>query len=287
MEVLGKIRSEYGNLSKANRKLADYFLHSSRHVIGQTAQEIGEAADVSPASVVRFVKKIGYSGLDELKVQLAAEFGAAGMEEKVDPIISKDDSLEMLCTKMKALMEETTIDVFDTLDTDQLETAIHLVRKSQTVYLLGIGSSALPAYDLFHKLNRAGRKAFFTADLHISLETLTSATTEDVAICFSYSGHTKEIVLAMEYASKAKIPLILVTRNNSQKVQELADALLLVPSNEHLLRVGAISSLFSSLMVATTLYLGVIQADIEDGIEERMILTKDIISPLKDEKLWK
>lgn len=139
MDVLGKIRLEYSELSKANKRLADYFLQNSDQIIGHTAQEIGEAAGVSPASVIRFVKKIGYAGLDEVKVQLAAEYGTATVDKKVDPIVSKTDTLDDLCLKVKTLIDETTTDVFDLTDMPNLERGIELIRKAQTIYLFEIG----------------------------------------------------------------------------------------------------------------------------------------------------
>lgn len=283
MEVLSKIRKEYEKLSKANRKIADYFLHHSDRVIKQTALEIGEASGVSPATVVRFVKKIGFNGLDELKVQLASEKAAKGNDQEIDPIISSGDSIELLCSKVESLMKETTSDVFTTLDKEVLENAIAAIKKAKTVFLFGIGSSSLTAYDLFHKFNRAGKRANFVFDVHIGIEMLSYATPEDVVIAISYSGQTKEVILACEYARQKNVHLIVITRNNGSRIKELADEALIVPGNEHLLRVGAISSMYSSMIVGTALYLGVIQDQIENKIEQNMITTKNWISPLKEE----
>lgn len=284
MEVLPKIRKEYADLSKANKKIADYFLQHASEVIRQTASEISKAAGVSPASVVRFVKKIGFSGLDEIKVQLAADQAFAGKNSVIDPIVSSEDSLEELCGKVETLMKETAEDVFSTVDKALLSKAISHVKTAGTIYLFGIGASSLVAYDLFHKFNRAGKRASYVFDVHIGLEMLSYATQEDVVIAVSYSGHTKEILLACQYAKERNVHLIVITRNNGEKIRAMADEILLVPSNEHLLRVGAISSLYSSMIVGTVLYLGVIQEHLEESLEQNLITTKNWVSPLKEEE---
>lgn len=283
MEVLPQIRKVYTSLSKAHRKIADHILHFPEEVIRQTASEIGEASGVSSATVIRFVKTIGYDGLDEMKVQLSTDQALRANERQIDPIVSADDTLDVLCEKVETLIKDTATDVFTTIDRKALQVAIDHVKRAQNIYLFGIGASSLVSYDLFHKFNRAGRRASYVFDVHIGLEMLSYATTDDVVIAVTYSGHTKEVLLACEYAKENMVPLIVITRNDGPKIKNLADEVLLVPGNEHLLRVGAISSMYSSMIVGTALYLGVIQETIDEEITENMITTKNWISPLKEE----
>ena len=283
MDILAQVRKEYASLSTGNKKIADYLLHHPNEVVNQTAAEIAHSSQTSPASVVRFVKYFDFKGLQEFKMQLAVELADVGSQEEFDPIIASDDSISVLCNKMKLLIKDTAEDVFTTLDQKSLTNAIKITENANNIYLFGIGSSALVAYDLFHKLNRAGRKATFTFDSHIGIEMLNHASKKDVVIAVTYSGHTKEVLLACEYAKRKKAQIIIITRNNSEKLKKLADEILLVPDNEHLLRVGAISSMYSSMIVGTTLYLGVIKEGIDDEITARMIMTKNWVNPLKEE----
>lgn len=286
MSSLGNIRQKYSQLSKSNKKIADYILKSTSEAIGKTALEIGKVANVSAATVVRFAKIMGYSSMEDMKIQLSAELQMNENDGIIDSIISKNDSLDVLCLKAQTLIEDTISDTFELLDKKVVYRAIEIIKQSKTIYLFGIGSSGIPASDLFHKFNRAGYTTFYNQDIHIGLELLANANQTDVIICFSYSGYTREIVLVIEYAYSNQLPVIIVTRNTSEKLSEKVSALIQVPSNEHLLRVGAISSLYSSLSIATILYLGVIQDGIEDNLEQKMRVTKKIINPLKDDKSW-
>ncbi len=56
----------------------------------------------------------------------------------------------------------------------------------------------------------------------------------------------------------------------------------LVPNNEHLIRVGAISSIASSMAIADVLYLGSIQDELDTEIERNMIETSQLVSRLKE-----
>lgn len=284
MKVQRAIKKKYTGFSVVNKKIADYFLSHPQGVIQQTSSEIASAVGVSPASIVRFVKKIGFKGLDEVRVLLATQQALKGDQKEIDPIIAVDDTLLDMSEKIKVLIKDTADDTFLDINFDILQIAIEKIRKARTVYLFGIGASSLPAYDLFHKLNRSGKQSSFVFDPHIGIEMLSYATAEDVVIAFSYSGDTKEILLACEYGKHQGANVIIVTRNHEEKIQKLADQLLTVPNNEHLLRVGAISSMYSSMMIGTILYLGTIQDKIDSEIESRMKITREWVIPLKDEK---
>src|SRR5699024_3229229 len=99
-------------------------------------------------------------------------------------------------------------DLLAFLDHQSIEKAVQLLRKAETVYLVGIGASSLTTYDLYHKFNRAGKKACFNFDAHMNLEFMNYSTVNDVVIAVSYSGLTKEVLLACEIAQKNQTPII-------------------------------------------------------------------------------
>ena len=150
--IVLRIRSVYGSLSKVNRNIADYFIHNLDDVAQETAQEIAKKSNTSPASVIRFAKKMGFAGLEDLKDSMLTE------EEEVeenpivfDPIVNEGDSFDVMSQKIQVIMENSTKDLFYQLDMEKLSEAINLVKYATTIYAFGIGSSSLPAYDLSQK----------------------------------------------------------------------------------------------------------------------------------------
>lgn len=281
MDAETLIRQNYKKFSKVNKKIADFILKNPSEVLKMTASEIADRSQTSPASVTRFARSVGFDGLDELKLSIASKQGDQ-KNKNLDPIISKDDSIEVLCEKVALLLGTTVNDLMYSLNKKQVEQAIEAVKNAGTIYLLGIGASSLTAYNLYHKFNRAGRKAMFNFDPHMNLEFMNYSTSEDVVIAVSYSGYTKEVLLACEIAQKNQTPIIFITRNDGERIQQISDIQLLVPDNEHLVRVGAISSIASSMAVGDILYLGSIQDRIEEDIQARMIETNTLVNRLKE-----
>jgi DNA-binding MurR/RpiR family transcriptional regulator len=61
------IRARYNDLSRSERRVADQLLGSTWHLSGSTATELARSAQVSKATVTRFVAKLGLSGFDDFR----------------------------------------------------------------------------------------------------------------------------------------------------------------------------------------------------------------------------
>ena len=227
-----KIREQYNEMSKAEKKLSDFVLSDTKNCLGMTAVDIAGKSGVSSATVIRYVQKLGFDGLESFKLSLAAANSNDHGWKMVDPIISEEDDLDDLCNKMHFLVEASYKDFFYQLDKERLKKAIQVVKKARKIYLLGIGASMLPAYDLFHKLRRINLDASYYSDLNMVCEFFNYIDERDVVIAFSYSGQSREILYPCEIALRQKAVLIGVTRNYESELRTMADICLTVPNKE-------------------------------------------------------
>lgn len=91
-------------------------------------------------------------------------------------------------------------------------------------------------------------------DWHSQLLQARNATKNDVAIVFSYSGNTVEVVECMKTLKSNATPIIAITRRVNTPVSKLADQKLYIAANESIFRSGAMSSRISQLNVIDILY---------------------------------
>lgn len=280
-QAMTLIRQHYRELSETNRKIADFILMNPTQILKMAGHEIAAVTHTSPASVTRFARQVGYDGLEELKFALASEQYELS-EQSVTSVFEKEDTVEELTQKVGQLIKNSIDDLQYTIVMDEIRKGIELIKKAQTIYLLGIGASSLTTYNLYHKFNRSGKKAMYNFDSHMNLEFLNYSTKKDVVIAVSYSGLSKEVLVGCEIAQKNQTPIIFITRNTSDRIINLSDVLLAVPDNEHLVRVGAISSITTSMAVGDMLYIGSIQEKLDGEISERMIQTNQLIRTFKE-----
>lgn len=282
MNVKLKIKERYQSLSKTNRKIADYIISDTDEFLKMTALDAAKRYDTSSASIIRFAKTLGYKGLDEFKIALAKDLSKEEINYDVDTIISRNDDIDTLCQKVEMLVDNTNHDLFELLDKDALSKAIDCLKNSENIYLLGIGASMLPAYDMYHKLKRINFKAHYEFDAHMAVEFINYVSEKDCVVAFSYSGLSREITYPCEIAREKGANIIAVTRNAPSKLSDLATMILHVPNKEHLTRIGAISSRFSSMEIVDLLYLGITQKD-DKMFEDKLINTSLLVRKLKED----
>lgn len=277
------IRERYGQMSKGEKRLSDFILENPVRILGMTAADIAEASGVSTASVIRYVKKLGAEGLDRFKLELASSMDPDEGEEwkMADPVLSKEDNLESICEKMQTRTESAFKDFFYQLDRQELERAVNMVKCARKLYLLGIGSSYTVAYDLFHKLRRAGFDANCYQDINMVTEFFNYIDDRDVVIAVSYSGQSSEVLYACRQAKEKQAQVIAITRNRDSAIKAMADICLQIPDKEDVRRVGTFESLQASLMMGWLLYLGAIQEDFE-RIEVELVKTRKLVEGLKE-----
>ena len=71
-----------------------------------------------------------------------------------------------------------------------------------------------------------------------------------------------------------------MTRNGESPIRELADISLLVPNKEAVMRIGAFTSVHTSIIMGDLLYMGVIQEALEET-EVNLMKTRKLVEGLK------
>ncbi len=282
MNIRMEIKQNYEALNQSQKRVADTFL---RHpdVLTMSIAEIAAQSDTSASAITRFVRKFGYEGLDTFRIAMAQSSNAIASNDiiEIDPIVQKNDDLSTIIDKVAVMLSTTVSDTANFLDEKVIQEAISALKKARRIYLIGVGSSGVIAYDLAHKFNRAGFLALHSWDGHMVMENLAYLNEQDVVLSFSYSGETKEVLAALDIARERGAQSYIVTKNQSNEISKRVSGVIPIPTTEHLLRVGAIASFESSFQVATVLYLGVIEEMIGPKLTKRMKKTAENIKKIK------
>jgi len=259
MGVFLRIRENFDSMTKSEKKIAEYVFKSSKDIISDSAQEIAIKTSTSPASVIRFTKKVGYNSLNEFKFALVAEEYTKENTE-FDYIINSNDSIDLIINKLGNKVIDTINDTKELVDDEKLLEAVEAIKNAETIYLYGVGASAMVAMDFQYKLLRINKKVMFQSDSHLQLAVAVHITNRDVAVAISYSGNTREVSI----------------------LSNIADINLNIPSIEKDLRIGAISSRTSQLFVTDSLFLGIAKENL-DKTEKNLISTRNLVEVLKRE----
>lgn len=258
MSVQSRIHLLDNKLTDVEKRIAAYILAHPEEVISATAKEIGEQTQSSAPSVVRFIKKIGYSSVNEFKLSINSEKNEK-REQKYDDV-NLADSFEVtkrkLCNNAILTLEETS----EVLKQEQIKTIVHLLEEKEVLFVFGIGASSIIAEDIYQKWGRIGKIIFFEKDLHILSAMLSSHQANSAIWLVSNSGQTREVIKAAQIAKKINIPIIAQTMLGKNPLSKLADHLIQTSiPKEAFLRSAATNSLFAQLLVVDTIFYSFLQ----------------------------
>lgn len=267
MSCLTKIQQSYHGLITSQKRIADYILENPGEVVNMNVKDLGNLTNTSPASIVRFSRKIGFDGFPSLKLELAHDIFYNKYKDFSEDEPNLDGSfIELLAQENKAYIN-TIKKVFELLNPITLEEVIRVISKSKNIHLVGFGSSAIICEDLLSKLTRIHFNAYYHSDIANQIASTTHLTNKDVLIMISYEGKEKYLSSIAKEAKKNKVPIIAITQNNGNELVANASYVLPVLVEEHLVRKVSITSRVSSFILCDLIYLGLIRLNKDKSIQ--------------------
>lgn len=280
MDYLIKIKERWDEFTPSDKKIGEYIIDNPEQIVNYNTLQLAEIIKTSQSAIIRFIKKIGYKGYIDFKIDVAKS-----LEEKneflLDEVISKNESIENIISKSKNNVLATVEKTYALINTESINRAIADINKANNIYLAGVGSSGLICEDFSYKLQRSGKKVFYQVDAHTNLALVSNIDKDDLLIAISYSGLTKEILIASEYAKKVGAKVISISKTQNSALANNSNELLLIPEIEREMRYGAISSRLSSQIITDILYYGYVAAN-TDKVNENMRTSKLLTNKLKD-----
>lgn len=261
-----RTRAIYDSLSPAEKKVAAYFLSHIDNVFHMPIAALAEDACVSQVAWVRFSKTLGFYGLKDLKKQLFSELNAQSDPERVsaEPLytdISGHATVEEMAETVKTGSIQAITDTICLLEPDIIREVAARIIRADSIKLFGVGASALVAEDFYHKLLRIGFNVVNSRDFHIQLTYAANLTPRDVAVFFSHTGVTREVVETMKIAQGCGATLVSVTQFGKHPLVAMADYALYTACPEVYRRSGAMSSRIAQLTLVDVLYTAVASMD--------------------------
>ena len=73
----------YDSLSRADKQIADFLIENPGKILPLSITELAERCGVSEATIVRFSKKFGFGGYQQLKIAIAKEEHTRPVNENI------------------------------------------------------------------------------------------------------------------------------------------------------------------------------------------------------------
>lgn len=278
--LFDRIQQRYGNMTKQQQRVADYLRAHPQDFIDLTSRELETRIGSSAATIVRFVQAMGYSSLNEMRVYVAQQIQHE--ENSVELMLRPTDDGASLEMKLMQLYRDAADSLRETLTGHDIDLAVAKLLAAKRIYLLGVGTSGLIAYDLYHRLNRYGKTTFYDTDPHMNLEFTAQSQADDVILAISYAGLTREVVLGAAAAHKRGVPVISILSDPDTPLGAATDIVLQVPHTEKIVRLSSVISRVHTTMVTDILFAGVMKDQL-DSAHVSTVESNRLVMELKED----
>lgn len=239
----------YNDMGRSEKRVADWLFSHSGEVLPYTISDLASKSGSSEATIVRFSKRLGCNGYQELKIVLARESD----KKIITPTITESDDcfaiFEKVCNDAYMSLERTK----KTLSAEAMTRAAELIAHAGRVVLIGLGASASVAEDASNKFLRAGCNSASYSDTHMQAIAVSQLKAGDVVIGISQSGASKDIVDALKIAKHRGASTVAVTSKERSPVARQSDVLLLTDTEETRHSTLGLNSHISRLVVIDAL----------------------------------
>jgi DNA-binding MurR/RpiR family transcriptional regulator len=272
-----RITARLAQMSRAERKVAEYLQANSRVAIFATAEQIAAAAGTSDATVVRTARTLGYSGLLELRHSLTQQVVQATSPSRHLPEPADQDGARPV-SLLAHVFDEATERLADTLrrtSEKEFERAVEILDGAEEVLAFGIGPSEMVARYLAVRLGRIGRRGRATGATGFRLaDDLLTLGPGDIVVLYSPSRLIAEIEVVLDHAEAVGARAMLITDTLGSVFADRVDVVL--PAGRSV--TGAIGEGLTSQVLTDALLLALTTRD-----EARATTRSELLTALRSE----
>ena len=282
MSARGKILDTIGalqtSLTKTEKKIASAILTQPEILSQNSLSEVAKRLDVGEATFIRFCRTLGFKGYTDFKLDLAIELATQEKHNNsiFDTDVSETDTPKEIAVKLQSSLNNVIAETINLLDFEELEEVVSQMRKSQRIFLFGVGSSGLTAEDAKHKLMRIGLQTDAVTNNHFMYMQASLLREGDMVIGISHSGYSDEVISSLRIARRNHAKTVAITHHIRSPITNVADYVLINGNRQGHMQGDSIGTKMSQLFVLDLIYALLVKADPEKSIRQKQ-KTLDVI----------
>ncbi|QED46888.1 MurR/RpiR family transcriptional regulator [Cytobacillus dafuensis] len=233
------LKSIIGNsdLTKKEDLIADYILNNLTDACLITSTELANRLNVSNATIIRFSRKIGFTGYSDFQKYLREQCyeGSLAISDDVtipserlklsyDKIIEADlfnDNLKILEKNISSISEKNSL--------AEINKATNYIVDARRVFILGsrarVGITEIMGVFLNQIIDNI---VVSSSNSFTPFDTLASCSKDDCVLIFSFPRYSELDLGAAKMAKEANAKVIIITDKATAPIAHYADVLLLV-----------------------------------------------------------
>ena len=201
-------RVAYGQeyLNETDDAILIYIRENISKISSLTIQKMSKELFIAPNSIMRFAKKIGYSGFAELKFSIQNE------QQPRDITLGR---------QLMDMLPENVVKTMDIIDTKQIELVAKLIYESRCCILAGVGDSNYFCELLGKNLRCVDCNVQYYSQIHDMIYAVEHGHKDDIVIIISARGENQRLNELAKIASKKKMKVVSITHMKDNPLSSL------------------------------------------------------------------
>ncbi len=251
------IVNAHADLSPQQRVVADFLLEHLDEAALLSLPELAERSGISEATVVRFARRLGFSGFSELRLQFLQMLHAQTARRRHGvarslPGASGGELVEAVLRRETENIHQT----FSELDLKRFRSAAKTLHAADHVYLFGLGISAVLADLARYWLVTVGLRASVLSGRVTNPEEEASVIRRrDVLMTFSFPPYSRATIDMVQNLKRRGVRTIVISDRYTAPAALAASVSLTVRTQNVLINnaIGAVSLLLNALVTQTAI----------------------------------
>lgn len=236
VSISERIEQHFQQLSKGQKKVAQFILKNPSFAIVNSATCVGEKAGTSETTVIRFCYAIGLTGYAQLQKELTMNLVEHSNSSSLGKYFATKEALlheERPVAEMMMQVSKQIIEIGEQIDESQIEHIAKELHEARNIYLVGSGASSFAVQWLHFTLSilRPNVHLLF-ANSSTMYRSLKEVSGDSLVMTVSLHRYVKESIMLTQILKEQGAYTVAITDSRVAPIANVADELFVLQQTE-------------------------------------------------------
>ena len=207
------------------KTIINFILEKQEQIKDYSTKMIGDETYTAPSTIIRIAHKLGFQGWSDFKEAFLDEVIYLNNNfQEIDPNFpfTNQDTMMQIAHKITQLHIESAKDTASLIQHDTLQKALRIMAKADVIKVFAVANLNFIGEEFVFKLNRIHKRAYIEPVQDNQFQDAIMTTSNECAICLSYSGETPTLLKTAQYLKENNVPIIAITSLGKNTFSKIA-----------------------------------------------------------------
>jgi DNA-binding MurR/RpiR family transcriptional regulator len=256
------IKRDWKNYTSAEQKIATYFLNHLRELPFETAASIAKQVGTSPMTVGRFIRKLGYDDLRDIKDELRGASAEAAWGGELSKLTFAPASLKVNMQRLA--------DVYKSQQSREWPKIVSMLAKASIVHVASFQAGSFLGLGFARSLHTLRPRVYFADGSDGAyVDVLLDSPPDGCLVLIDMRRYSRHFRVLAEEAAARGVRTIILTDTQCHWARELTDNVLMIETEFGVQSASMAQSLLDLLLTAVAAQLRGTETRLEEIFQLR------------------